>query len=381
MSSPENYAPSRQSISPAESNNTEGGYIVEDESFSWLHLVQARSSPEEWIQSFQGSRPLQMLLSAAMDACAKQIADTDDTIDLPPPYQTLVADVRLMQALLQHMERLHRQAASAHATLLDKGLTVVESIRASSTLHARISAEEVEIALLEKSIAREELALSLTRNSRLERQLARDQRQLVEWKALSSILADIDFPREDDTSPTGLAYGFTVAQLACEIVLRPAADGTLDSATLDVMEESGTAGEGLPTELIQMFRDLLSNKLSCILEEDLDERDFQQAARQVVVFLGRLDRVLDDLAVACQQWDHEVLVDETATSLQVNIAPDTSICLNWQVSSAFVLEYAYPSQVNLLQDLSSKSLEADHPPSLRALWKQVVGVAGMETIE
>eukprot|EP00977_Amphora_coffeiformis_P012299 scaffold3040_cov152-Amphora_coffeaeformis.AAC.2 len=372
LSSPECILPTRQSVSPTESNRMEECDDRSDETCLLLQLLQRSSSPNEWIQCFQGSRPLQMLLSAAMDACAKQIAVSDDTMDLPPPYQTLTADVRLMQGVLQHMKRLHRQAASAHDTLLGEGLAVLDTIRPPA-FQTRVSAEEAEIALLERAIAREEEALAIARKRRLERQLAQDQRQLVEWKALSSILADIDFPREDDTSPTGLAYGFSVTQLACEVVLRPAADGTLDSATLDVMEkESGTGEEDLPAALKQMFRVVLSDKLSGLLEGDAAELDFQQAARQVIVFLGRLDRIIDDLTLACQRWDHDVSTDETATSLRVHVAPSMSICLNWQASSAFVLEYAYPSQVELTKGDCAETLEADHPPSLRSLWKKVI---------
>ena len=364
-------SPSRPGASPTKSNCTGKCYNDQDESSLLLQLLQPANSPNEWIRCFQASPPLQKLLSAAMDAYMTEAVETSDTMELPFPYQTLTSDVHVMQGVLKHMERLHRQAASTHENLLAEGISKLEQLR-PPTMATRISNEEAEITLLQRSITREEKALTTARQRRMERELARDQRQLVEWKALSSILADIDFPREDDTSPTGLAYGFPVTKLGCEVILRPAADGTLDSATLDIAEEFGMRDEDLPPVLREMFRDLLSVKLSGLLEYDANDFDFQHAARRIIVLLGRLDRILEDLMLACQQWDHDFTTDETTTALRVHIAPNVSIIMKWHTNSAYVLEYSYPNQVQLMQGENIETVKADHPPSLRSLWKKVV---------
>ena len=373
MQSPQQHASiplSNENVSP-EACDCHDESIAETESFCWRQLLPTHNSPQnEWIQCYQSSQPLRMLLSAALDACADKVHRGELSWDEKPSRD--VADVRLMYVVWQQMESLQQTVLRTEREKLNEAWRLVDSIRPPS-LQSQLAELESEIAVVEKAIAREARALALSRKRKLDRQLEWCQRQEVEWRALSSLLAgNIDFPREDDS---GLAHGFPVQKLDCEVILRPDDCGALSSANLNAT--TGLATINIPLELAEGLRRIISVKLvEMCKEEDLD---FQLASREVIVFLGRLDRILGDLECACRQWEHGVggdLDDGDAVILQFQVTPTTTARLVWQItpSEPLVLEHAYPNRVELVQDGVTSIVDSNccDPPCLRSLWSTVV---------
>ena len=354
--------------------NSEASLLHEFDTFRWEQLVPRRHSASDWMRSFSQSLPLQMLLSNALDACVNCDVpiEMDDALfaALPPSCQLDLVETRLLQNLWQTMDHLYQNISRAERGKLEKAFDLVHALRPPSR-RANIARCETDIVWLERAIVREETSLLLAQQRRLEQQWQLCQRQQVEWRALSTLLAGVDFPREDDTSPTGLAYGFPIKQLGCEVVLRPSADGTVDSTSLD----SCPTPADLPMDLVAFFSKVVSTKVSALMEQR--GNDFQQAARQLVVFLGRLDRTLDDLVCACQQWEHEITVSDEALDLKIKLGPGkATLRMTWVAPSMTVQHFVYPTRVELIR-LEGKSVlemmyQDANPPNLRSLWKETM---------
>ena len=369
LSPKENVNP--DSVAAASSSRTE------NQSFGWEELALMPDLHRDWIHHFSTCQPLRTFFLAALVACnegVRQGALVRQPIQVVPSLgRHLSVELRLKEDFLRHFETLHETAVRTEKEKLEEALRLTYSARPPTPRQIEIAKYEAEIAVLEQTIVREQRTLALARQRKLQKELDWCHRQIAEWRLLSSLLGDIDFPKEDATSPTGLAYGFPVERLECEVILRPNVDGSLDSTSLDVI--STDAPGLLPVALVESLRRIILAVLSGMMDEE--DFDFQQAFRQTIIFLGRLDRILDDLEGACRLWSHDVMVSTDSgdtVTLEFYLSQTTTYRLIWQIlpKSPLVLEYAYPSRVeSILDSVATTKNPSTRPPSLRALWNKV----------
>lgn len=343
----------------------------EEELFSWDQLILPKMPSKELIFNvLQNSSALQWFLSRAFQVC--QVPESP-RIPALAPHGTMLAELDLWQDLLRHVQHLNDSIFRECRAQLEEAFERVEAFR-PMTRTEKIANLEAEIAWLEEQIVDEQEALARKYQHELAAQLRDQERQIPAWHALATLLANVELPEADDTSPTGFCYKFPIPLLGSDVVLRPTPDVSTDLARLDEIF-SPNALE-LPEQVVDFFRGLVSLQLSAVLAFD-----FEPAARYLTTFLGRLDRTLDDIYRACGLWQHKVHlngdkegnVDAIRLMMEFEFASTTSVRLTWDKTSYRTATFTFPSVVELVQEGATKAIQVEaHPPTLRYLWDVLV---------